>query len=118
MPLAAPIIGRVDPAVARGFIRRHHRPSSPRSEPRVGTALLVMTEKFFDKRWIQVDGTAEVISLPDAAEDLVGYEHRIAGGGDVADDEELGRRHAGSNAVLVRIAIERAGPKGFAPDPA
>jgi PPOX class probable F420-dependent enzyme len=87
-----------------------------RRDPRA--ALLVMTEKFFEKRWIQVDGSAEVVSLPEAADALVGYEHRIADGGEIADDDELRRRHADSHAVLVRIAIERAGPKGFTPEPA
>jgi PPOX class probable F420-dependent enzyme len=87
-----------------------------RRDPR--TALLVMTEKFFERRWIQVDGTAEVVSLPEAADALVAYEHRMAADGDAPDDEELRRRHAEGGAVLVRITIERAGPKGVAIDPA
>jgi PPOX class probable F420-dependent enzyme len=87
-----------------------------RREPRA--ALLVMTEKFFEKRWIQIDGAAEVLSLPEAADGLVGYEHRMADGGEVATDDELRRRHADARAVLIRISIERAGPKGATLDPA
>lgn len=85
-----------------------------RRDPRA--ALLVMTEKFFERRWIQIDGTAEVVSLPQAADALVGYEHRIVDGGETPDDDELRRRHAESGAVLIRITIERAGPKGAALD--
>jgi PPOX class probable F420-dependent enzyme len=73
--------------------------------------LLVMTEKFFERRWIQIDGTATVVPLPAAADALVAYEHRMAGDADVPDDDELRRRHADGRAVLVRIAIERVGPK-------
>jgi PPOX class probable F420-dependent enzyme len=87
-----------------------------RRDPRV--ALLVMTEKFFEKRWIQVDGSAEVLSLPEAAEPLIGYERRMAGEEDPPDEGDLRRRHAESRAVLIRVVIERAGPKGAKLDPA
>jgi PPOX class probable F420-dependent enzyme len=81
-------------------------------------ALLVMTEKFFERWWIQVDGAAEVVPLPEAEDALVAYEHRMAlEGSDLPDDAELRRRHAESGAVLVRISIERAGPKGASVDP-
>jgi PPOX class probable F420-dependent enzyme len=79
--------------------------------------LLVMTEKFFERRWIQIEGTATVVPLPAAADALVAYEHRMAGDGEVPDDEELRRRHEESGAVLVRIAIERVGPKSAKLDP-
>ncbi len=73
--------------------------------------LLVMTEKFFERRWIQIDGTATVVPLPAAADALIAYEHRMAGDAEVPDDGELRRRHADGRAVLVRIAIERVRPK-------
>jgi PPOX class probable F420-dependent enzyme len=80
--------------------------------------LLVMTEKFFERRWIQIEGTASVLALPEAADALVAYEHRMAGDGELPDDDELRRRHAESRAVLVRIAIERVGPRNARLDPA
>ncbi len=79
--------------------------------------LLVMTEKFFERRWIQIEGTATVVALPAATDALVAYEHRMAGDAEVPDDDELRRRHAESRAVLVRIAIERVGPKNARLDP-
>jgi PPOX class probable F420-dependent enzyme len=87
-----------------------------RRDPRA--TLLVMTEKFFERRWIQIEGTASVIPLPDAADALVAYEHRMAGDGELPDDDELRRRHAEARAVLVRVAIERVGPRNAMPDPA
>ena len=86
-----------------------------RRDPRA--ALLVMTEKFFERRWIQVDGTAEVIPLPEAADALIAYEHRMAGERELPSDDELRSQHAESGAVLVRITIERVGPKGARLDP-
>jgi PPOX class probable F420-dependent enzyme len=47
-----------------------------RRDPRV--FLCVLPDGFFGK-WIQVTGTAEVISLPDAMEPLVDYYRRISG---------------------------------------
>jgi PPOX class probable F420-dependent enzyme len=81
-------------------------------------AVLVMTEKFFERRWIQVDGAAAVVRLPDAADALVAYEHRMAGDRELPSDDELRRRHQQDRAVLLRISIERAGPKGATLDPA
>ena len=79
--------------------------------------LLVMTERFFERRWIQVEGTASVVTLPEAADALVAYEHRLAPDGERPDDDELRRRHAESRAVLIRIAIERVGPRNARLDP-
>jgi PPOX class probable F420-dependent enzyme len=79
-------------------------------DPRV--SLLVMTEKFFERKWIQVDGIAEVVPLPDAADALIAYEHRMTGDRELPSDDELRREHARSNAVLIRVSIERVGPKG------
>lgn len=104
--------GRVEISSNEGKAKVHNL----RREPRA--ALLVMTEKFFERRWIQVDGTAEIVSLPDAADALVAYEHRMAGDDDLANDDDLRGRHVESGAVLVRITIERAGPKGARVDPA
>ena len=47
-----------------------------RRDPR--TSLCVLNDGFFGE-WIQVDGTAEVISLPDAMEPLVDYYRSTAG---------------------------------------
>jgi PPOX class probable F420-dependent enzyme len=86
-----------------------------RRDPRA--TLLVMTERFFERRWIQIDGMANVVALPEAADALIAYERRMAGDGEMPPDEELRGRHAEGRAVLVRISIDRVGPKNAKLDP-
>ena len=47
-----------------------------RRDPRA--SLCVFMDEFYGP-WVQIDGTAEVVSLPDAMEPLVDYYRRIAG---------------------------------------
>ncbi|MES4792499.1 MAG: PPOX class F420-dependent oxidoreductase, partial [Chloroflexota bacterium] len=47
-----------------------------RRDPRV--SLCVLSDGFFGP-WVQVDGTASVVSLPDAMDGLVDYYRRVAG---------------------------------------
>ncbi len=70
-------------------------------------SLCVFTDSFFGE-WIQVEGTAEVISLPEAMDLLVGYYRSIAGEHpDWADYRAAMER---DKRVIVRISITRAGP--------
>jgi len=76
-----------------------------RRDPRV--SLCVFTDEFFGE-WVQVDGAATVVSLPDAMEPLVDYYRSVAGEhpdwGEYRTAMERDRR------VIVKIALERAGP--------
>ena len=66
--------------------------------------------------WVQVDGTAEVIDLPDAVEPLVDYYRSISGEHPDWDEYREAMRQQGK--CLVRITIERWGPiatGGFPP---
>jgi PPOX class probable F420-dependent enzyme len=77
-----------------------------RRDPRA--YLCVFPDTFFGGRWVQVDGTASVLELPDAMEHLVGYYRGISGEHpDWADYRAAMER---DQRVLIRIAIERAGP--------
>jgi PPOX class probable F420-dependent enzyme len=75
-----------------------------RRDPRV--SVCVTSEDF--RSWIQVDGTASIVSLPDAMEPLVDYYRRIAG--EHPDWDDYRRAMEEQQRVLVRIDIERAGP--------
>jgi len=70
-------------------------------------SLCVLNDGFFGE-WVQVDGTAEIISLPEAMELLVEYYRSLAG--DHPDWEEYRASMERERRVLVRIEIERAGP--------
>jgi PPOX class probable F420-dependent enzyme len=76
-----------------------------RRDPRASVCLL--NEGFFGA-WAQVDGTAEIVSLPDAMDGLVEYYREVAGEHPDWDDyrNAMEREHR----VLVRITPERAGP--------
>jgi len=69
--------------------------------------LCVFTDNFFGEH-VQVEGTAEIVSLPDAMELLVDYYRRLAGEHDDWDDYRAAMER--EKRCLVRIPIERAGP--------
>jgi PPOX class probable F420-dependent enzyme len=69
--------------------------------------LCVLTDDFFG-RWIQIEGTAQIVSLPEALEGLVDYYRRISGEHPDWDDYRRAMRH--EQRVLVRVSIDAAGP--------
>jgi PPOX class probable F420-dependent enzyme len=69
--------------------------------------LCVMNDHFFGQ-WIQIDGRAEVISLPDAMDGLIDYYRRISGEHPDWDDYRAAMQK--EQRVLLRIEIEHAGP--------
>ncbi len=70
--------------------------------------LCVISDEFFGE-WVQVEGTAEIVDLPDAMELLVDYYRRIAGEHD--DWDEYRQAMERERRVVVRFTIERAGPE-------
>jgi PPOX class probable F420-dependent enzyme len=76
-----------------------------RRDPRA--SVCVLSDGFFGQ-WIQVDGTAEVVSLPEAMELLVEYYRRISG--EHPDWDDYRQAMERERRVLVRIQMERAGP--------
>jgi len=74
-------------------------------DPRV--SLCVLSDGFFGD-WVQVDGTAEVLSLPSALEPLVEYYRSLSG--EHPDWDEYRSAMERERRVLVRVTLERAGP--------
>jgi PPOX class probable F420-dependent enzyme len=70
-------------------------------------SLCVFNDGFFGE-WIQVEGTAEVVSLPDAMELLVAYYRAVAGEHPDWDDYRAAMER--DRRVIVRISVTRAGP--------
>ena len=70
-------------------------------------SLCVMSDQFYGP-WIQAEGTATVVSLPDAMQPLVDYYRSISG--EHPDWDEYRRAMEEQHRVIVRIHIERAGP--------
>jgi PPOX class probable F420-dependent enzyme len=67
----------------------------------------VLPDGFFG-RWIQVEGRATVVDLPDAMEPLVDYYRRTAGEHPDWDEYRAAMRR--EQRVLIRIEPTRAGP--------
>jgi PPOX class probable F420-dependent enzyme len=76
-----------------------------RRDPRA--ALCVFVEAFTGP-WVQIEGTAEVVSGPEAVEPLVDYYRRLAG--EHPDWDDYRRVMLADRRALIRITIERAGP--------
>jgi PPOX class probable F420-dependent enzyme len=70
-------------------------------------SLCVISDGFYGD-WVQVDGTAELIHLPDALELLVDYYRKISG--EHPDWAEYRSAMQRDQRLIVRISIERAGP--------
>jgi PPOX class probable F420-dependent enzyme len=78
-----------------------------RRDPRA--ALCAFTPAFHGEGWIQISGSAEIISLPEAYDWLV-YLQRQAYG-EHKDWDEFHRRMNRERRVIIRITIESTGPK-------
>ena len=78
-----------------------------RRDPRA--ALCAITSSFHGEGWVQINGNAEVISLPQALDTLV-YLQRQAYG-EHKNWPEFHDRMARERRVIVRINIENVGPK-------
>ena len=76
-----------------------------RRDPRV--ACCVFVEEFTGP-WVQIEGTAEVVPLPEAMEPLIDYYQRLAG--EHPDWDDYRRAMTADRRALIRITIERAGP--------
>jgi PPOX class probable F420-dependent enzyme len=69
--------------------------------------LCVFSDRFFGP-WIQVEGTAQIVSLPEAMDGLVDYYRRISG--EHPDWDDYRRAMVDQQRVLIRLAIDNVGP--------
>ena len=76
-----------------------------RRDPRISLCLL---GPHWYAQWGQVEGTAEIVDQPEALELLVDYYRRISG--EHPDWDEYRQAMIDEKRVLVRFAIDRAGP--------
>ncbi len=70
-------------------------------------AICVMNHSFFGE-WHTVEGSVEVVSLPEAMELLVDYYRRVSG--EHPDWDDYRRAMAREGRVLLRMTVERSGP--------
>jgi PPOX class probable F420-dependent enzyme len=82
-----------------------HKTRNLRRDP--SATLCVFSDAFFG-RWMQIEGEADVVSLPEAMDGLVDYYRRISGEHPDWDDYRRAMRE--EQRVLIRIAIDKVGP--------
>jgi PPOX class probable F420-dependent enzyme len=70
-------------------------------------SLCAFTDGFFGP-WVQVDGTASIVSLPEAMDLLVDYYRLVAG--EHQDWDEYRAAMRGERRCVIAVDMERAGP--------
>jgi len=72
------------------------------------TAILCVLSDDFFGRWLQIDGTAQIVSLPEAMAGLVDYYRRISG--EHPDWDDYRQAMQDQHRVLIRVSIDTVGP--------
>ena len=106
-PQTSPVLVGVD-GEGRIVISTREAAYKTRNLRRDPTAVLCVFSDDFFGRWLQVEGTAQVVSLPEAMEGLVDYYRGISG--EHPDWDEYRRAMEQQRRVLVRVSIDRVGP--------
>jgi PPOX class probable F420-dependent enzyme len=75
---------------------------------RTGTASVLVLSDEFNGAWVQVDGRAEVVDLPEAEDGLVEYFRAVSGEHPDWDDYRRAMRDQGK--CLLRVTIDAWGP--------
>jgi PPOX class probable F420-dependent enzyme len=106
-PQMSPILVALD---AEGFAvistrETAYKVHNLRRDPRA--SICILPDAFFG-RWIQIDGRAEIVSLPQAMDGLIAYYRSISG--EHPDWDDYRRAMLRDKRCLIRVRVERAGP--------
>lgn len=107
-PQASPVMAAVDAdgKVAISTREAAMKTRNARRDPRV--SLCVVSDGFVGP-WVQVDGRAEILPLPEAMQGLIDLYRRVAG--EHPDWDDFRAAMDRERRVLLRVEIERAGPE-------
>jgi len=104
---SSPVTGGVD-AGGRIVIASYPERAKSRNVRRAGRASIVVLSDDFGGAYVQVDGPAEVLDLPDAVEPLVEYFRSISGEHPNWDEYRTAMLDQGK--CLIRVTPQRWGP--------
>ncbi|MBW0102678.1 PPOX class F420-dependent oxidoreductase [Pseudonocardia sp. KRD291] len=96
----SPVTGGVDDQ-GRVVIATYPERAKSNNVARAGRAAVVVLSDEFNGAWVQVDGDAELITLPDAVEPLVDYFRAISGEHSDWDEYRQAMRDQGK--ALIRV---------------
>jgi hypothetical protein len=105
----SPVTVGIDPA-GRAIISSREtafKVNNLRRDPRA--AVCVFTSEVHGEGWVQINGSAEILSLPEATETLVYLERQAKG--ENRDWPSFHERMAREKRVIIRINIDGVGPK-------
>jgi PPOX class probable F420-dependent enzyme len=106
-PQASPVTGGVDDDGRIVISTYPERAKTANARRRPEVSVLVLSDDFGDS-WVQVDGTCEVLDVPESVEPLVEYYRNIAG--EHSDWDEYRRAMLEQGKSLLRITPTRWGP--------
>jgi PPOX class probable F420-dependent enzyme len=112
---SSPVTGGVDEP-GRLVIASYPRRAKVVNIRRAGRASVVVLSDEFNGPYVQIDGTAEVIDLPEAVEPLVDYFRAVAG--EHSDWAEYRQAMVDQGKCLIRVTPQTWGPVatgGFPP---
>jgi PPOX class probable F420-dependent enzyme len=114
-PQLSPVAMGVD-GEGRVVVSSYPERAKTRNAKRRSEASVCVLSEEFDGDWVQLDGSLEVVDLPEALDGLVEYFRSISGEHPDWDDYRAAMQRQGK--VLLRLTIERWGPisrGGFPP---
>jgi PPOX class probable F420-dependent enzyme len=115
-PHLSPVTGGVD-VEGRIVISTYPERAKAKNARRDSTASVLVLSDEWNDAWVQVDGTVEVLDIPDSIEPLVEYFRVIAG--EHSDWDEYRTAMVRQGKSLLRVTPEHWGPiatGGFPPD--
>jgi PPOX class probable F420-dependent enzyme len=106
-PQLSPVVAGIDSG-GRAVISTRETAIKAHNVARTPSASLCVFQDSFFGRWLQIDGRADLLHLPDAMEGLVQLYRQVAG--EHPDWEEFRAEMRRQRRLLLRVRIERAGP--------
>ena len=107
-PQMSPVSGTVNPDGLLVVSSRETAYKVRSLQARPYAAYCGFADQFFGRPWVQIEGPARIVTLPDAMEPLVDYYRSISG--EHADWDDYRAAMERDRRVLILITPERVGP--------